>query len=402
MELKFSDNLKNMKPSEIRELLKFASNKNLISFGGGMPNPLSFPMPELKSIVEDVMDQYGSVALQYGNTGGLGDLRTELKNLMRDTESINSSEESIIVTSGSQQALYELTRIFVNPGDAIITEEPTYVGAVSAFDAGLADMHSIPMDNQGVLTDLMETEIKKLISTGRKPKFIYVIPNFQNPKGVTMSLDRRKHVIEISRRYEIPVVEDNPYGELRYEGTRIPALKSLDNDVIYLGTFSKIMCPGFRLGFIVGPDNFISRVNLLKQALDLSSSTFSQFVAWQYLKRGMVKKQIPKTIELYRGKRNIMLDALSEHFPDGSTWSHPQGGMFIWATVDKSINTTEMLPDAIKDGVGYVSGNAFSPARAQGNSMRLNFTFSEDEQIREGIKRLGTLIERKLAVIQPQ
>ncbi|MCL4307507.1 MAG: PLP-dependent aminotransferase family protein [Candidatus Thermoplasmatota archaeon] len=402
MEFKFSDNLKNMKPSEIRELLKYATNKNLISFGGGMPNPETFPMADLKTIMDDVMDQYGSIALQYGNTGGLNELRTEIVRLVRETENIKSSESQVLVTAGSQQGLYELSKILVNPGDSIITEEPTYVGAISAFDANEADMHSIPMDENGLKTELVEAEIKKLISKGKKPKFIYTIPTFQNPTGVTMSLDRRRHLIEISQKYQVPLVEDNPYGELRYDGERIPALKSLDPEVIYLGTFSKIMCPGLRMGFTVAPESFISRVNLLKQALDLSSSTFSQFVAWQYLARDEVKKQIPKTIKLYRRKRDTMFKALEQYFPDGSSWSKPLGGMFLWATVDSRINTTDMLQDAIQDGVAYVSGNAFSPARAQANSMRLNFTFSEDEQIYEGIKRLASVLEKKMSVLQPQ
>ncbi|EQB71361.1 MAG: hypothetical protein AMDU1_APLC00029G0031 [Thermoplasmatales archaeon A-plasma] len=402
MEFKFSDNLKNMKPSEIRELLKYATNKNLISFGGGMPNPETFPMADLKSIMDDVMNQYGTIALQYGNTGGLNELRTEIVRLVRETENIKSSESQVLVTAGSQQGLYELAKILVNPGDAIITEEPTYVGAISAFDANDADMHSIPMDENGIKTELVEAEIKKLISKGKKPKFIYTIPTFQNPTGVTLSLERRRHLIEISQKYQIPLVEDNPYGELRYDGDRIPSLRSLDPEVIYLGTFSKIMCPGLRMGFTVAPESFISRVNLLKQALDLSSSTFSQFVAWQYLARDEVKKQIPKTIKLYRRKRDTMFRALEEYFPDGSSWSKPLGGMFLWATVDSRINTTDMLQDAIQDGVAYVSGNAFSPARAQANSMRLNFTFSEDEQIYEGIKRLASVLEKKMSVLQPQ
>ena len=402
MEFKFSDNLKNMKPSEIRELLKYATNKNLISFGGGMPNPETFPMADLKSIMDDVMNQYGTIALQYGNTGGLNELRTEIVRLVRETENIKSSESQVLVTAGSQQGLYELAKILVNPGDAIITEEPTYVGAISAFDANDADMHSIPMDENGLKTELVEAEIKKLISKGKNPKFIYTIPTFQNPTGVTLSLERRRHLIEISQKYQIPLVEDNPYGELRYDGDRIPSLKSLDPEVIYLGTFSKIMCPGLRMGFTVAPESFISRVNLLKQALDLSSSTFSQFVAWQYLARDEVKKQIPKTIKLYRRKRDTMFRALEQYFPEGSSWSKPLGGMFLWATVDSRINTTDMLQDAIQDGVAYVSGNAFSPARAQANSMRLNFTFSEGEQIYEGIKRLASVLEKKMSVLQPQ
>ncbi len=402
MELRFSDSLSNIRPSEIRELLKYASSKDFISFGGGMPNPVTFPMDDIREIMNDVLTEYGNLALQYGNTGGLPSLKTEILRMVKETENIDASDEQIIVTSGSQQGLYELAKIFLNPGDPIITEEPTYVGAISAFDANKADMHSIPLDNNGMKTEIAEEEIKKLISKGRKPKFIYTIPTFQNPTGITMSLERRKHLVEISNEYDIPLVEDNPYGELRYSGSKLPMLSAMkdSNNVIYLGTFSKVMCPGLRMGYTIGPKEFISRANLLKQAVDLSSSTFSQYVAWQYLKRGIIKIQIPKTVQLYRKKRDVMLSALEEHFPEGSTWSRPDGGMFLWATLDSRINTSEMLMDSVKEGVAYVSGNAFSPAKAQGNSMRLNFTFSEEDQLRTGIRKLGQLAASKTAVLK--
>lgn len=402
MELRFSDSLKNIRPSEIRELLKYASAKDFISFGGGMPNPVTFPMADIREIMNDVLTDYGNLALQYGNTGGLPELKNEILKMVQETENIQATENQIIVTSGSQQGLYELGKIFLNPGDPIITEEPTYVGAISAFDANKADMHSIPLDENGMKTELAEVEIKKLISEGRKPKFIYTIPTFQNPTGITMSLERRKHLVEISNTYDIPLVEDNPYGELRYSGNRLPMFSSLkgSSNVIYLGTFSKVMCPGLRMGYTIGPEEFISRANLLKQAVDLSSSTFSQYVAWQYLKRGIIKQQIPKTIEIYRKKRNIMLKSLEEHFPEGSTWSRPDGGMFLWATVDDKINTSELLKDSVKEGVAYVSGNAFSPARVQTSSMRLNFTFSEEDQIERGIGKLGALITRKTGLLK--
>lgn len=402
MDLRFSEALKNVRPSEIRELLKYASGKDFISFGGGMPNPKTFPMDDLKSIMMEVMDEYGKLALQYGNTAGLNELKDEIVKFVMDTEGIRSTSPEVIVTSGSQQALYEVGKIFVNPGEPVITEEPTYVGAISAFDANRADMHSIPMDSEGMKTDLAEIEIRKLVKEGRKPKFIYTIPTFQNPTGITMNLERRKHLLELSREFEIPIVEDNPYGELRYSGDKVPSIRKLDpdNQVIYLGTFSKVMCPGLRMGYTIGPENFVSRVNLLKQALDLSSSTFSQYVSWLYLKKGIIKKQIPKSVELYRKKRDLMFEALSSHFPENSTWSRPDGGMFLWATLGGKINTTEMLLDAVKGGIAYVSGNAFSPARSQGNSMRLNFTFSEEEQIPRGIEKLANIIKQKMELQQ--
>jgi len=400
MGFRYSDLLRNIRPSEIRQLSKYAASKDFISFSGGMPNPKTFPIADMEKIMDDVLEESGDIALQYGNTGGLDALKSEIKRLMKETENIDADEQEIIITSGSQQGLYELGKILVNPGEPIVTEEPTYVGAISAFDANLAVMHSIDMDSEGMRTDILEDTVKNLVSSGNPPKFIYVIPTFQNPTGITMNVDRRRHVLEIASRFDIPVVEDNPYGELRFSGRRMPTLKSLDHEdrVIYLGTFSKIMCPGLRIGYTVAPAELISKVNLLKQALDLSSSTFSQFVAWEYLKRDIHKKQIPKSIALYRGLKDAMLSALEMYFPEGSTWSRPDGGMFLWATVDPSIDTTKMLPEAISNGVVYVSGNAFSPARKQRSSMRLNYTFSDEKQINAGIRKLSELLKRKLSV----
>ena len=402
MDFKFSESLKNMKPSEIRELLKYASKRDFISFSGGMPNPATFPMDEIRDIIDEVMTNYGPLALQYGNTGGLNELREEISKMVRETESVKTDYLNIIVTSGSQQGLYELAKVMINPGDPIITEEPTYVGAISAFDANKADMHSVPLEHDGMNVDMAESEIKKLVNAGRPPKFIYTIPTFQNPTGITMSLEKRKHLLEVSARYSIPIIEDNPYGELRYYGKKVPSLKSMDaeNNVIYMGTFSKVMCPGFRLGYTIGTEEYVNRANLLKQALDLSSSTFSQYVAWLYLKRGVMKTMIPKAISLYRKKMDAMLSALGNGFPEGSTWSKPEGGMFIWATLDKRINTSALLKDAIEEGIAYVSGNSFSPSRSQGSSMRLNFTFADEKLIHDGISRLGNLVSRKLEILE--
>lgn len=403
MGFRYSDLLRNIRPSEIRQLSKYAASKDFISFSGGMPNPKTFPIEDMEKIMDDVLEESGDIALQYGNTGGLDALKSEIQRLMKETENINADEQEIIVTSGSQQGLYELGKIFVNPGESIITEEPTYVGAISAFDANLAVMHSIDMDEEGMRTDVLEETVKNLVSAGNPPKFIYVIPNFQNPTGLTMNEDRRKHILEIASRFDVPIVEDNPYGELRFTGRRMPTLKSMDSEgrVIYLGTFSKIMCPGLRIGYTAAPVELISKINLLKQALDLSSSTFSQFVAWQYLKRDIHKKQIPKSIELYRKLKDAMINALEAYFPEGSTWSKPDGGMFLWATVDPSIDTTKMLPEAISSGVVYVSGNAFSPARKQKSSMRLNYTFSDEHKIDVGIQKLSGLLKKKLSIDQP-
>lgn len=406
MKFDYSDSLSNMRPSEIRELLKYATSPNIISFGGGMPNPETFPMKELKEIIDNLIEESGEYVFQYGNTGGLFSLRTEIVKLLSETESIPTREEEINITTGSQQGLYEVSKIMCNPGDTVITELPTYIGAISAFSANKINMVGVPMDQNGIDTDKVQNEIVRLKSVGRKPRFIYVIPTFQNPTGITLSLERRKHLIDISRDYSVPIVEDNPYGRLRYSGNNIPSVKSLDREgsVIYLGTFSKVMTPGLRIGYTVGQEEFIGKVNLLKQALDLSTNTLSEYVARDYLSTGTMKKQIPKTVRLYSGKRDVMLSALEEFFPPGTDWTKPDGGMFIWASVDERIDTTSMAREAINHGVMYVSGGSFYPHTEKKNEMRLNFTYSTDDEIREGIKRLSEVIDGRMESVnvQPQ
>lgn len=401
MNFELSKVVGHMKPSEIRELLKYATSSDIVSFGGGMPDPATFPKKEMREIIDDVIEKSSDSALQYGNTAGLDELRLELRSFVKRKEGIETDEGRMIVTAGSQQGLYALGRIFVNPGDPVITESPTYVGAVSAFNANGADMVQVPMDENGILTEKVEEQISRLKSQGKKPRFIYVIPNFQNPTGVTMSLERRKHVLDIAEENSIPVIEDNPYGELRYSGNRIPTIKSLDRNesVIYMGSFSKIMSPGLRLGYIIAPKEIAETVNLLKQALDLSTNTLSQFIAYEYLKRNIIDQQVPKSIDLYRKKRDVMLSALEEDFSSAGTWTRPEGGMFVWATTKADINTSKILLKAVKKGVIYISGSAFTNNSDHTRSMRLNFTFPSPEQIRKGIGRLSEVIrEEQVAV----
>ncbi|BAB59546.1 aspartate aminotransferase [Thermoplasma volcanium GSS1] len=402
MNYKFSEIFRYIKPSEIRSLLKYTSDPELISFGGGMPNPESFPVEEMKEILADIMDNYGKKALQYGTTEGLDVLRDELAKYVLKTEGINAKREEIILTTGSQQALYAIAKIFVNPNDPVITEGPTYVGAISAFNANTANMMAIDIDENGMNVDELEAKIKELSQNGLKPKFIYVIPTFQNPAGTTMSLDRRKRLLEISERYEIPIVEDNPYGQLRYDGEPVQSIKSMDKNgnVIYLGTFSKVMAPGLRLGYVIAPREVIDKINLLKQGLDLASDSLSEYIAYEYLKRGAIYRQIPKTVDLYRKKRDLMIKSLEEYFPEAATWTKPHGGMFLWVSLDERIDTTKMLDRALKAKVAYVSGSAFYPHGEKHNSMRLNFTYSDDDKIVEGIKRLAYVINEEMEVVE--
>ncbi|AAT43094.1 PLP-dependent aminotransferase family protein [Picrophilus oshimae] len=391
MKYEFSDNLKYMKSSAIRNLLKYIQQPGMISFGGGMPNPETFPIDKIMEITNDVLKNYGKSALQYGTTDGLKLLRDELVKFILKDENIKCGPENIFITTGSQQALYALSKIFANPGDKVILEAPTYVGMISSLNANAVDSESIGMDENGMIVENLEEKIKSMIKDGKKPRFIYTIPTFQNPAGYTMPLDRRKHLIEISKKYEIPVIEDNPYGDLRYSGSKVPTLKSLDDDVIYLGTFSKVMAPGLRTGYVIASEDVASKLNLLKQALDLAGDSFSQYIAYEYLKNGIIYEQIPKTIELYKRKRNVMLEALDEHV-DNAEWSKPDGGMFLWLRIKKNVDSEKLLEKAIEKKVAYVPGSAFYHKNPELNTMRLNFTYADDDDIKDGIKRLGQVI----------
>ncbi|EQB72973.1 MAG: hypothetical protein AMDU4_FER2C00111G0004 [Ferroplasma sp. Type II] len=394
MKFEFSDNMKNIKSSEIRELLKYIHVPGMISFGGGLPNPESFPGEELKNILDDIMENYASSALQYGQTEGLPELKEQLAGYLKRDENINVNPENIMLTTGSQQALYALPLIFANEGDYVITEAPTYVGMLSSLNVNRIRSVSVGLDDMGMKTDELEERLKTMKSMGIKPKFIYTIPTFQNPAGYTMTLDRRKHLLELAEQYNVPVIEDNPYGDLRYSGTKLPTLKSLDtNDMVtYLGTFSKIMAPGLRTGFTVSQPEVLGEFNKLKQSLDLATDSLSQYIAYEYIRKGIIYKQIPKTIELYRRKRDIMLEALDDEMTD-ATWSRPDGGMFLWVKLSKNMDALKMLKRAINNKVAYVTGSAFYHNNPEMNTMRLNFTYSSDDDLKEGVRRLAKTVK---------
>ncbi len=394
MKFEFSDNMKNIKSSEIRELLKYIHVPGMISFGGGLPNPESFPGAELKNILDDIMENYTSSALQYGQTEGLPELKEQLAGYLKRDENIDVNPENIMLTTGSQQALYALPIIFANEGDYVITEAPTYVGMLSSLNANRIRSVSVGLDDRGMKTDELEERLKTMKSMGIKPKFIYTIPTFQNPAGYTMTLDRRKHLLELAEQYNVPVIEDNPYGDLRYSGTKLPTLKSLDtnNMVTYLGTFSNIMAPGLRTGFTVSQPEVLDEFNKLKQSLDLATDSLSQYIAYEYIRKGIIYKQIPKTIELYRRKRDIMLEALDDEMTD-ATWSRPDGGMFLWVKLSKNMDALKMLKRAINNKVAYVTGSAFYHNNPEMNTMRLNFTYSSDDDLKEGVRRLAKTVK---------
>jgi 2-aminoadipate transaminase len=394
--MKYADRTNFMKASEIRELLKLTEDPEIISFGGGMPSPKAFPIKIVERITKKVLEKRGVQALQYGPTEGITPLREALIRRMKKTRSIKCNLDQLIITTGSQQVLDLVPKILINPGDYIVVESPTYVGALSAFNCYQPNYISIRMDENGMKTDELEEKIKA--NKDKAIKFIYTIPEFQNPAGVSMSSERKKHLLEIAETYDILILEDEAYSELEYTRKRLPPLKSMDKNekVIYTHTLSKVLSPGFRLGWVVNSEELIRKMAIAKQGVDLCTNMLVQFIAEEYIKSGFIDKQIPKIRKMYKKKRDIMLKALGKHFPDGSSWNKPEGGMFIWVTLPDKINTTEMFADAINAKVAYVPGAAFCVDGCGKNCMRLNFSNTDDDKIEEGIKRLSKIIKERL------
>ena len=386
-----------MEGSAIREILKLVQNPEVISLAGGMPDPATFPVEDIKKITQKVLSKNSARALQYSTTEGLPELRKcILDHLAKDGN--NGELENIIISSGSQQGLDLVGKAFLNPGDIAIVELPSYLAALNAFYSYGGELVGIPMDDEGMQLDILEEKLTQLKNEGKKVKFIYTISNFQNPAGVTMSLARRKKIIEIAHKFNVFIVEDNPYEKLRFEGEPIPSIYSLDNNgfVISLGTFSKILCPGLRLAWILGNKEIIRKMAILKQATDLCTSIFNQLISYEYCKSGKLEENIRSNIQIYKKKRDIMLNALDKYFPQEVTWTKPQGGFFVVATLPEYIDTGEMFKEAIEENVAYVPGGPFFADGKGKNTMRLSFCYPSMEDIEEGIKRLGQVIKKKI------
>jgi 2-aminoadipate transaminase len=389
-------NVKSMKRSAIRELLKLIENPNIISFAGGLPSPETFPISELKEIITDVMDKEAHIALQYGSTEGDNLLRTMLVNRYRK-QGVDVSLENVIITTASQQGLDLISKIFIDRGDYLIVGLPSYLGGLSAFNSYGANLIGIPMDNEGEDPNLMEDKIKELQSNGKKPKFIYLIPDFQNPAGVTMTEKRRKEIIEIAHKYDILILEDSPYRELRYEGESQKTLYELDGtgQVILIGTFSKIFCPGFRIGWVIGYPDVLDKIVVAKQATDLCTPSFTQRIVARYMEKGLLDKKIGEIIKMYKEKQQNMLKLLKENMPESFSWTHPEGGLFLMAKGPEHINTTELLKAAItEEQVAYVAGSSFFCDGSGKNTMRLNFSYETIAKNEEGIRRLGRFLKK--------
>jgi 2-aminoadipate transaminase len=395
----FSARSKSLKSSEIRELLKLTQSPGFISLAGGLPNPQAFPIDIIHECIEKVFKTDIHNALQYGTTEGLPQLRNVLAQRMRDKKNIDCELHDILITSGAQQALSFVAFNLLDPGDTYITSAPTYLGALQAFHAYQGDCECIPMNDEGIDIDSLRRNLKRLHRTGITPKFLYAVATFQNPSGESISLEHRKELIEIASEYDFLIIEDDPYGELVFEGESIPSIKSLDTKgrVIYIGTFSKVLAPGFRLAWVIASEEIINKFALTKQSSDLCSNMFVQYIAYEYIKGGYLDKQIQHIKQLYRHKRDVMIKALEKYFPEGAKWTVPGGGMFLWVTLPKNVNTRLMFKRAVAKKVAYVVGDAFYPDSSNYNSMRLNFSYSDDDVIVEGIKRLAEVIKEEMA-----
>jgi len=398
---KFADRTQRMKGSAIRELLKLTERPEVISFGGGMPAPEIFPVKEVGEACERILKNYSEKALQYGTTEGYNPLRQMLAD-DATKNGLSCQIDNVLITSGSQQALDLLGKVFINPGDNILVESPTYLGALQAWNAYECNYITVKSDKFGMLPDSLEEGLKK------KPKFVYVLPNFQNPTGISFSLERRKKVVELANKYGIPIVEDDPYGKLRYEGEDIPTLTQLDSEmrgqknalydgnVIYLSTFSKILAPGIRLAWVIAPPLAASRITQAKQGVDLNTSTFNQLMAYEVGKDGFLDTHVKVIRKVYHERRDVMLDALEEHCPKGVSWTHPEGGLFLWVTLPEGNDSAELMKEALKENVAYVPGGSFHPLGGGDNTMRLNFSFSNPQTINEGIARLAKVFRTHL------
>lgn len=390
---RYADRIANVRSSAVRDLFAAASRPDMISFSGGMPAVSLVPAPAVANAAREAIFHEGTSALQYGGSDGRLETRTLVAELMAEI-GVRIKPSDLLITAGAQQALDLLGKTFINPGDVIITEGPTYVGALQAFSAYQPEIRCVPLDEHGMRTDDLEELLKELGYRGAK--FIYTIPNFHNPGGVTMSPERRRRLLELAREYDIPVVEDDPYGRLRFEGGHAKPLRALDDEVIYLGTFSKIFAPGLRLGWIVAPKPILAKVLLVKQAADLSVSNFTQVTAERYFRRTRWRKVLQSLVRTYAQRRDAMLAALEEHFPPEAEWTTPEGGFFIWVKLPEYVDCASILAEAVERGVTYAPGDGFYPDGRGRNCMRLAFCYAEPAKITEGIQRLAEVLEDRL------
>lgn len=390
----FSEDVGSFFRSPVRDIFRKVDLNSIYSFAGGYPSAETFPMEDIRQIMSLVIDKYGGKAFQYGATQGVTELREAL------AKRCGVSLERIQITSSSQQGIDVCTRVLVDPGDVILTSSPSYLGALQSFSSYRADVRGVRHDGDlASFRRAYEAEIQRVQSEGRKVKFLYMIPDFQNPSGESLNLEERKMLVGLAKKYDFLIVEDSPYRELRYEGAHIPSMYSLDPDrVIYLGSFSKIFAPGFRLGWAIAHPDILDKIYVCKQSLDLCPPVFDQYVAAEYLESGRLDENLAKTISLYKGKRDLLLSLLEEHMPEGVSWTHPEGGLFLFLTMPEGFDAVRFYDRALTAGVAYVAGEFFHPDRCGKNTMRMNFSFMTPDRIAEGVKLLAGLLKEEAAL----
>ena len=391
MEYKFASRMERMKASEIRELLKLTARPEIISFAGGLPAPELFPVKEIAQVSHDLVEKEGQKLLQYATTEGRPTLREKIAKRMTEKYGTPVDMNDILITTGSQQCLDFAGKLFLDPGDVVLCESPSYLGALNAFNAYQPVFKEVPTDGEGIIPE----ELDKILATTPKCKFIYVIPDFQNPTGICWSLERRKEFIEVINKYDLPVFEDNPYGELRYRGESFPTLKSMDTKglVSFLGTFSKIFCPGLRLGWIAGPHTIVEKFVMIKQSADLHTSNFDQGVADAYMDTYDLDAHVKEIVELYGHRRDLILKTMEEEFPEGVEFTRPDGGLFLWVTVPEGVSARKVFDKCIEQKVAAVIGDAFYPNDKTDRSLRVNYSCMPDDKIVEGVKRMARAIK---------
>ena len=389
--IKFASRMDNLKGSAIREILKIATMPGMIPFAGGLPAPELFPVEEITQAAVAVLKENGTKALQYGETPGYEPLRVQIAERMLAKNNIKTDANHILITSGSQQGLDFSGRVFLNPDDVVIIESPSYLGAINAFKTSEPKFVSIPTDKDGMIM----SELEKVLATNDRVRMIYVIPDFQNPSGRTWPLERRKAFIELINKYEVPVIEDNPYGELRYKGEYLPALKSMDTKglVVYLGTFSKILAPGYRLGWVCASDEILAKYNFMAQAASLQPSTISAMEVSKFIDMFDLDAHVDRIREVYGHRCKFMVECMSKYFPEEAVFTDPDGGLFTWVELPDYIDTAEMAPKCLEKNVAYVPGIGFFPYGEKKNCMRLNYSCMQDERIEEGISILGGVMK---------
>jgi 2-aminoadipate transaminase len=398
----FAERTRVMRSSAMRDLMAITTRPEVISLAGGLPDTSTFPPESFAAQMTRIAQESAAEALQYGPTEGFDAMKVAMRGVM-GAEGMAPDPEDIIVTTGGQQAIDLITKTLVDPGDPVICEAPTYPGAVPVFCSYEADTYQVEMDDDGMKVDELEALLDRLARDGRRPKFIYSVPSFQNPTGVTLSAERRQRLVDLSREREVLIVEDNPYGLLRYEGDAQPPLYQLDGGdyVIYVGTLSKILSPGIRLGWAVAPPPVMEKIALGKQATDLCTSTLTQYFALEYFAEDRWRDYVDNLCDIYRSRRDAMLEALERHFPEQATWTRPAGGLFVWATLPAYIDTSDLLAKALRENVAFVPGAAaYVDGKRGGNSMRLNFSGSGEDEIREGIRRIGRVVSEQVALYE--